>query len=165
MRTTCVATRLEGGHANNALAQLARANVNCRILPGHSKEEVRLALIRILADPGVQVRYVADDGQVSDRAPDAQTLPPSALVAEVGKPLQDAVHATWPGLAVVPFMNASATDGIYTRAAGIPTFGVAGLAVDTEEMRAHGRDERVGVATFYADNAFYYRYLKAISSP
>jgi acetylornithine deacetylase/succinyl-diaminopimelate desuccinylase-like protein len=165
MRTTCVPTRLEGGHANNALPQQARANVNCRILPGHSKEEVRLVLLSILADPGVQVRYVADDGQVSDQAPDEKTLPPSALVAEVGKPLQSAVNATWPGLPVVPFMDASATDGIYTRAAGMPTFGVAGLAVDTEEMRAHGRDERLGVATFYADNAFYYRYLKAISSP
>jgi acetylornithine deacetylase/succinyl-diaminopimelate desuccinylase-like protein len=163
LRTTCVATRIEGGHANNALPQLAQANVNCRILPGHSKEEVRLALSAIVADPSVTVRYVADDGQVSERAPQEAGLAPSPLLPEVGKPLQDAVHEVWPGLAVVPFMNAGATDGIYTRAAGMPTFGVAGLAVDMDDVRAHGRDERVGVATFYADNAFYYRYLKSIT--
>jgi acetylornithine deacetylase/succinyl-diaminopimelate desuccinylase-like protein len=165
MRTTCVATRLEGGHANNALPQLAQANLNCRILPGHSKEEVRLSLIRILDDPSITVRYVADDGQITDQAPQGKSVAPSPLLPEVGQPLQSAVSAVWPKLTVVPFMNASATDGVYTRAAGLPTFGVAGLAVDRDEMRAHGRDERLGVQAFYAGNAFYYRYLKSISSP
>jgi acetylornithine deacetylase/succinyl-diaminopimelate desuccinylase-like protein len=165
MRTTCVATRLDAGHANNALPQLARANVNCRILPGHSKEEVRRALRAILDDAAIEVRYVADDGQVAARAPEVKSLPPSPLVAEVRQPLEAAVQAVWPALPVVAFMNAGATDGIYTRAAGMPTFGVAGLAVDSDQMRAHGRDERVGVATFYADNAFYYRYLKSITAP
>jgi acetylornithine deacetylase/succinyl-diaminopimelate desuccinylase-like protein len=165
MRTTCVATRLEGGHANNALPQRAQAVINCRILPGHSKEEVRAQLIRVLADPGVVVRYVADDGQISDQAPDQRALPPSALVPEVGRPLQSAVHAIWPNLTVVPFMNTGATDGIYTRAAGLPTYGVAGIAIDRDDVRAHGRDERVAVASFYNGNAFYYRYLKAITTP
>jgi acetylornithine deacetylase/succinyl-diaminopimelate desuccinylase-like protein len=165
MRTTCVATRLEGGHANNALPQRAQAVINCRILPGHSKEEVRAQLIRVLADPGVVVRYVADDGQVSDQAPDQRALPPSALVPEVGRPLESAVHAIWPNLTVVPFMNTGATDGIYTRAAGLPTYGLAGIAIDRDDVRAHGRDERVAVASFYNGNAFYYRYLKAITTP
>ena len=163
MRTTCVATRLEGGHANNALPQRAQAMVNCRILPGHSKEEVRQELIRVLNDEAIAVRYVADDGAVSDTAPGQRSLPPSPLLPQVLEPLERTVASTWPGLPVVPFMNASATDGIYTRAAGLPTYGVAGIAVDRDDMHAHGRDERVRVASFYTGNEFFYRYLKAIT--
>jgi acetylornithine deacetylase/succinyl-diaminopimelate desuccinylase-like protein len=163
MRTTCVATRLEGGHANNALPQRAQALVNCRILPGHSKEEVRQELIRVLSDDGIAVRYVADDGAVSDTAPGQRSLPPSPLLPQVLEPLERTVASTWPGLPVVPFMNASATDGIYTRAAGLPTYGVAGIVVDRDDMHAHGRDERVRVAAFYTGNGFFYRYLKAIT--
>jgi acetylornithine deacetylase/succinyl-diaminopimelate desuccinylase-like protein len=165
MRTTCVATRLEGGHANNALPQRAQAVVNCRILPGHSKEEVRQDLIRLLNDPGITVRYVADDGTVTDQAPDQRALAPSPLLPQVVKPLESTVAALWPGLPIVPFMNASATDGIYTRGAGLPTYGVAGIAVDADDMHAHGRDERVRVAAFYKGNQFFYRYLSAITAP
>jgi acetylornithine deacetylase/succinyl-diaminopimelate desuccinylase-like protein len=164
MHTTCVATRLEGGHANNALPQRAQAVVNCRIVPGHSKEEVRRELIRVLSDPGITVRYVADDGTVTDQAPDQRALPPSPLLPQVVKPLESTVAALWPGLPVVPFMNASATDGVYTRGAGLPTYGVAGIAVDADDMHAHGRDERVRVAAFYKGNQFFYRYLKAVTA-
>ena len=164
MRTTCVATRLEGGHANNALPQRARAVVNCRILPGHSKEEVRQDLVRVLNDPAITVRYVADDGAISDTAPEQRALPPSPLLPSMLEPLQSTVAAIWPGLPVVPFMNASATDGIYTRAAGLPTYGVAGIAVDRDDVRAHGRDERVRVTSFYRGNEFFYRYLKALTA-
>jgi acetylornithine deacetylase/succinyl-diaminopimelate desuccinylase-like protein len=164
MRTTCVATRLNGGHANNALPQRAEAVVNCRILPGHSKEEVRQELIRVVSDPGITVRYVADDGAVSDMAPDQRALQPSPLLPQVVKALERTVAAIWPGLPVVPFMNASATDGIYTRAAGLPTYGVAGIAVDRDDMRAHGRDERVRVAAFYQGNRFFYRFLRSLSA-
>src|SRR5215469_12834699 len=152
MRTTCVATRLEGGHANNALAQRAQAVVNCRILPGHSKEEVRKELMRVLNDPAITVRYVADDGAVSDRAPEQRALPPSPLLPQMLEPLERTVTAMWPGVPVVPFMNAGATDGIHTRAAGLPTYGVAGIAVDRDDVRAHGRDERLRVASFYRGN-------------
>jgi acetylornithine deacetylase/succinyl-diaminopimelate desuccinylase-like protein len=165
MRTTCVATRLEGGHANNALPQRAQALVNCRILPGHSKEEVRKELIRVLNDPAITVRYVADDGALSDTAPEQRTLPPSPLLPAVLEPLESTVAAIWPGLPVVPFMNAGSTDGIFTRAAGLPTYGVAGIAVDRGDIRAHGRDERVRVASFYQGNAFFYRYLKSLTAP
>jgi acetylornithine deacetylase/succinyl-diaminopimelate desuccinylase-like protein len=165
LRTTCVATRLEGGHANNALPQRAQAVVNCRILPGHSKEEVRQELIRVLNDPGITVRYVADDGSVTDKAPDQRALPPSPLLPQVVRPLESTVAALWPGLPVVPFMNVAATDGIYTRAAGLPTYGVAGIAVDRDDMHAHGRDERIRVAAFYKGNEFFYRYLKAVTAP
>jgi len=163
MRTTCVATRLEGGHANNALPQRAQANINCRILPGHSKEVVRQELIHVLNDDAIVVRYVANDGAVSDTAPTQRSLPPSPLLPQVLGPLQSTVAQIWPGLPVVPFMNASATDGIHTRAAGLPTFGVAGIAVDRDDMHAHGRDERVRVASFYTGNEFFYRYLKTIT--
>jgi acetylornithine deacetylase/succinyl-diaminopimelate desuccinylase-like protein len=164
MRTTCVATRLEGGHANNALPQRAVALVNCRILPGHSKEEVRQSLVQVLNDPAITVRYVADDGAISDAAPQQQAQPPSPLLPAVLGPLQSTVAAMWPGLPVVPFMNAGATDGIYTRAAGLPTYGVAGIAVDRDDMHAHGRDERVRMAAFYRGNEFFYRYLRALTA-
>ena len=165
MHTTCVATRLEGGHANNALPQRALANINCRILPGHSLEEVRRELIKVLADPELTVRYVADDGvHVFDTAPDRRGFAPPPLVPEVGKPLESLVAATWPKIKVVPFMDAGASDGVYTSAAGLPTYGVSGIAIDNGDERAHGRDERVGVASFYTGNEFFYRYLKAITA-
>jgi acetylornithine deacetylase/succinyl-diaminopimelate desuccinylase-like protein len=164
MRTTCVATRLEGGHANNALPQRAQAVVNCRILPGHSKEEVRQELMRVLNDPAITVRYVADDGAVSNTAPEQRAVPPSPLLPSMLEPLESTVAAIWPGLPVVPFMNASATDGIYTRAAGLPTYGVAGIAVDRDDVRAHGRDERVRITSFYRGNEFFYRYLKSLTA-
>ena len=164
MRTTCVATRLDGGHANNALPQRAVALINCRILPGHSKEEVRQTLIKVVDDPAVTVRYVADDFTISDTAPVQRAQSPSPLLPQVLGPLESTVASMWPGLPVVPFMNASATDGIFTRAAGLPTYGVAGIAVDRDDMHAHGRDERVRVAAFYRGNEFFYRYLKALTA-
>jgi len=165
LRTTCVATRLAGGHANNALPQLAQAVVNCRILPGHSKEEVRQELMRVSADPQLTVRFIADNGAVSERAPQARGQPPSPLLPEVMRPLESAVAATWPHLPVLPFMNAGATDGIYTRAAGMPTYGVAGIAIDRDDVRAHGRDERVAVGSFYTGNAFFWRFLTLLTAP
>jgi acetylornithine deacetylase/succinyl-diaminopimelate desuccinylase-like protein len=164
LRTTCVATRLEGGHANNALPQRATAVVNCRILPGHSQEEVRQDLIRVLNDPQIVVRYVADNGTVSDTASQRRGYPPPPLVPQVQKPLDTLVAATWPGVKVIPFMSAGASDGIYTSAAGLPTYMISGIAIDRDDVRMHGRDERVGVASFYTANGFFYRYLKAITS-
>ncbi|HEY1874180.1 MAG TPA: M20/M25/M40 family metallo-hydrolase, partial [Steroidobacteraceae bacterium] len=164
MRTTCVATRLDGGHANNALPQRAQAVVNCRILPGHSPEEVRGELIRIIGDPQITVRYVTDTGAVVDIAPERRGFPPPPLVPEVRQPLEAVVAATWPGIPVIPVMSAGASDAVHTSAAGMPTYGVSGIAVDRDDVRAHGRDERVGVASFYTGNHFFYRYLKAITA-
>jgi acetylornithine deacetylase/succinyl-diaminopimelate desuccinylase-like protein len=164
MRTNCVATRLEGGHANNALPQRATANVNCRILPGHSLEEVRQQLIKVIADPEVTVRYVADDGSVKEQTPDRKSLAPPPLKPEVVKPLEQVVAQMWPGMPVVPYMDAGASDAIYTAAVGIPTYGITGIAIDVDDVRAHGRDERVGVASFYKGNEFFYRYVKALTS-
>ena len=164
LRTTCVATRLFAGHANNALPQLAQANVNCRILPGHSKEEIRQALIRIFNDSKVTVRYVDDAGKVSDNAPDAQALPPAPLREDVMTQLEKVGAAFWPGTPLIPTMAAGASDGVLTNAAGMPTYAVSGVAIDTSDFRAHGRDERVRVESFYQGVDFFYRYLTALTS-
>lgn len=164
IRTNCVATRLSGGHANNALPQRAEAVVNCRILPGHSPEEVRQQLIQVIADAEVAVRYIAFDGAVEDKAPDRGGVLPPPLNPQVLEPLESQVNAMWPGLAVIPHMGAGASDAIYTSAAGIPTYGISGIAIDADDVRAHGRDERVGLQSFYTGNVFFYRYMKALTS-
>ena len=164
MRTTFVATRLDAGHANNALPQRATANVNCRILPGHSREEIRQTLVKILADPKITVRYVSNDGSVLDKAPEQTSLPPVVLRPEVMKPLEEVAASMWPGVPVVPSMSTGASDGVYTNAAGMPTYGISGIAIDTNDVRAHGKDERLRVESFYQGLDFYYRYLKALTS-
>jgi acetylornithine deacetylase/succinyl-diaminopimelate desuccinylase-like protein len=164
MRTTCVATRLSGGHANNALPQRAEAVINCRILPGHSQEQVRQDLIRILDDPKITVRYVADNGQVLDKASDRSGYPPPPFVPEVQQPLQTVVAAMWPGLKVIPAMDAGASDSIYTESVGLPSYGVSGISIDADRIRMHGRDECVAQASFYKGVEFFYRYLKSITT-
>ncbi len=156
--TTCVATRLDGGHANNALPQMARANVNCRILPGHSIDEVRENLIKVLDDPEIIVTALSDAGSA------AHSNPPSPLRPDVMKALERVSAELWPGVPIVPVMEAGATDGVYTRAAGIPTYGISGIFNDINDDRSHGRDERVPIASFYEGVEFYYRLVKAVSS-
>jgi len=163
MRTTCVATRLSGGHANNALPQMAQANVNCRILPGHSPEEIRQKLIAIFADPAVRVRYVDNSGNVVDRAPGNTAFPPILPKAGILRPLEEAAAELWPGVPVIPDMETGASDSIYTIAAGIPTYGVNGVAIDQDDVRAHGKDERVQAESFYNGVEFYYRFLKILT--
>jgi acetylornithine deacetylase/succinyl-diaminopimelate desuccinylase-like protein len=163
MRTTCVATRLDAGHANNALPQRARANVNCRILPGHSREEVRQALTRILNDPKIEVSY-ANSGRALDSDPDSRGLPPVELRADVMEPLERLSAQMWPGTPLVPTMATGASDSFYTNAAGLPSYGVSGVAIDMDDVRAHGRDERLRIESFDRGVDFYYRYLKALTS-
>jgi len=164
MRTTCVPTRLSGGHANNALPQTAQALVNCRILPGHSLREVQQDLIRVLNDQKVTVQYVDNAGDVSDTAPDRKQLPPAALKPEVMQPLEALVNKMWPGTPVIPTMATGASDGVYTNAAGMPTYGISGIALETNDVRAHGKDERLPVDSFYRGVEFYYEFIKALSS-
>ncbi|HEV2233539.1 MAG TPA: M20/M25/M40 family metallo-hydrolase [Terriglobia bacterium] len=164
VHTTCVATRLDAGHANNALPQTALANVNCRILPGHTREETRQTLIHIFNDPKVSVKYVNNQGEVMDRAPDQQALPPVILRPDVMKPLDRTAAAMWPGIPVIPTMATGASDGVYTNAAGMPTYGICGVAIDMNDVRAHGKDERLRVESFYQGVDFYYRFLKALTS-
>jgi acetylornithine deacetylase/succinyl-diaminopimelate desuccinylase-like protein len=164
MHTTCVATRLSAGHANNALPQRAEANVNCRILPGHSAEEVRQELIRVFADSKIAVRYVDNSGSVHDRAPDRKSFQPPPLRRDVFAPLEQITSQMWPGTPVIPEMSTGASDGVYTTSAGLPTYGISGIAIDRDDIRAHGRDERLGIESYYKGVDFYYRYLKAITS-
>jgi acetylornithine deacetylase/succinyl-diaminopimelate desuccinylase-like protein len=163
IHTTCVATRFNAGHANNALPQRAEANVNCRILPGHSAEEVRQELIKVFADPKITVRYANNFG-VSDTAPDRKSFPPPPLRQDVFVPLGKITSEMWPGTPVIPDMATGASDGIYTMSVGLPTYGIAGIAIDRDDIRAHGRDERLGVESFYKGVDFYYRFLKAVTS-
>jgi acetylornithine deacetylase/succinyl-diaminopimelate desuccinylase-like protein len=163
-RTTCVATRLDAGHANNALPQRAEAVVNCRILPGHSPEEVRQRLVQVLADPAITVNYLASDATLHDVAPAERGFAPPPLLPEVMTPLDQLVTQTWPGLVVIPSMSAGASDATHTSAAGLPTYTFSPLTVDPNDDREHGRDERIGVASFYQANEFFYRYLRAVTA-
>ncbi len=163
-RTTCIATRLSGGHANNALPQTAMATVNCRILPGHSPEEVRSELIRVLADQRLTVRYIDWTGKVVDKAPLEVSFLPPPLHPDLMQALTKLVREFWPGLEVLPNMSVGATDAVYTSAAGLPTYVVTGVMVDRDDDRSHGKDERLRVASFYQGNEFFYRLIKEVSA-
>jgi acetylornithine deacetylase/succinyl-diaminopimelate desuccinylase-like protein len=154
LRTTCVATLLEAGHAENALPQTARAVVNCRILPGDSPAEVRATLVRVLDDSRISLIALAD----------AVASPPSTLHPEIIDVIERVTQRMWPGVAVIPIMSTGATDGLYLRNAGIPTYGVSGFFEEESDTRAHGRDERLGVRQFYEGREFLYRLVKAFSS-
>ncbi|MDP9338679.1 MAG: M20/M25/M40 family metallo-hydrolase [Acidobacteriota bacterium] len=163
LRTTCVATLLSGGHAHNALPQMARANVNCRIFPGENPEEVRKTLERVTADPKVTVTLVPQLGSDGNPVP-AVTVPPSALLPEVVKAMEKTIGEKWPGVPLVATMSAGASDGKFTRIAGIPTFGIACMFFELGDNRAHGKDERIEVQDFYDGVDFNYRLIHAISS-
>jgi acetylornithine deacetylase/succinyl-diaminopimelate desuccinylase-like protein len=157
-RTTCVATMLEGGHARNALPGSATANVNCRLLPGHTADETRSALVEALKDPQVSVTPIVSRGAGSE------ATKPSPLRPDVMGPLEKVSAELWPGVPVVPQMDPGASDNSILRAHGTPAYGVVGVFTDVEDDRSHGKDERIRVASFYAGVDFYYRFLKALSS-
>ena len=159
VRTTCVATRLDGGHANNALPGMARANVNCRILPGHSSDEIQATLVKVLDDSRIVVSRAT--GLAGSGLPN----PPSPLRPDLMSALEKVTNEMWPGVPIVPVMDAGASDGAVSRAAGFPTYGLPGLFMDVDDDRSHGRDERVRVASFYDGVDFYYRLVKALSTP
>lgn len=153
LRTTCVATRLEGGHADNALPQQAAATVNCRMLPDERPEQVVETVRRVVADTAVQMTVVSE----------AVPSPPSPLVPEVLEPVDSITAAMWPGAAVVPSMETGATDGLFLRNAGIPVYGVSGVALDADDIRAHGQDERIRVDAFYRGLEFTTRLVRALA--
>jgi len=157
MHTTCVATRLSGGHANNALPQTAQANVNCRILPGHPPEQIRQELEKVFADPKVEVQTV---GNAANRV----SYAPPPLRPEVINSLEKVTAEMWPGTPVVPSMSTGASDGVYTNAAGLPTYAISGESLERSDIRAHGKDERVPVTSFDRAVEFYYRFLKLVTA-
>ncbi len=154
LRTTCVATQIEGGHAKNALPQLAAANVNCRVLPEDSIDDVTGALRSVIADDQVKLTI---DGEVHQS-------PPSPMREDVLSSISRVTNTLWPGVAAVPMMVMGATDGLYLRAAGIPTYGVQGFFFDRDDIRFHGRDERMKVQSFYEGQTFLYELVKALTS-
>jgi acetylornithine deacetylase/succinyl-diaminopimelate desuccinylase-like protein len=163
IHTTCVATRLNGGHANNALPQTAQANVNCRVLPGHSLEEIRLDLEKVVADPKIKVQFRDISDALVDRAPDQRGLDPPPPRKEVFGPLNRVVGEMWPGTPVIIDMATGASDGKYTNAAGMPAYAVSGVGYDWDDIRAHGKDERERVDWFLGGVDFYYRFLKGVT--
>ena len=163
LRTTCVATMLDAGHAPNALPQRAQANVNCRIFPGHTPAEIRSKLVDVFADPEVKVQLLDSARQPSDAGLTELSVAPPPLNAEVFGALRTVVTEMWPGLPIVPEMETGATDSKYTMAAGIPSYGFCGMGIDEDDSRAHGRDERLGVESYYVGVEFQYRYLKALT--
>ena len=163
LHTTCVATMLTGGHAPNALPQMARANVNCRIFPGEDPEGVRKTLENLAADPKVAVTivpYKDDKGNVIPTVP----VPPSPLLPEVVRAEEKTVQSFWPNLPVVSTMSTGATDGRFLRVAGIPTYGIACMFFELHDNRAHGKDERVSVRDFYEGVEVAYQLVKNLSS-
>jgi acetylornithine deacetylase/succinyl-diaminopimelate desuccinylase-like protein len=152
MRTSCVATMLSGGHAPNALPQRATANVNCRILPEESTEEVRQRLIAAIGDTGVKVTI----GQ-----PAAES-PTSPLTPDLLRAIEETTKEVWPGMPVVPTMSTGATDGRILRSAGIPTYGVSGLFY--KAPNAHGMNEKIEAQAFYDGLEFMYRLVRKVSA-
>jgi acetylornithine deacetylase/succinyl-diaminopimelate desuccinylase-like protein len=153
MRTTCVATKLLGGHATNALPQMASANVNCRILPGISPAAVKAKLVEVLADSKISVAFVDE----------AHPSKPSPLRPDVMSLVESLTKQLYPGAVVVPVMSTGATDGLYLRNGEIPTYGVDGTFGDMDDVRAHGKDERVGVKQYFEGLEFQYRLIKALA--
>lgn len=164
MRTTCVATMLSGGHAPNALPQSAEANVNCRIFPGHSQEEIRLQLVQLFNDPKLSVRYRSDTRELSDHGSDRKAMVPPPLRTDVMTSLRKVAAKLWPGAPVIPNMETGSSDSIYTMSAGIPSYGISGIAIDRDDIRAHGKDERVKADSYYAAVEFYYLFLKSLTT-
>ncbi|MEP6764671.1 MAG: M20/M25/M40 family metallo-hydrolase [Gemmatimonadaceae bacterium] len=157
LRTTCVATRLAGGHAYNALPQSATANVNCRVEPTSTYEYVKSTLEKVVGDTGVKISFMGakPTGLVG--------APPSAVPPELLGAITTVTKKMWGNIPVVPVMSTGATDGKYLRAVGIPTFGVSGLMYEGEERNMHGRDEKIRVKSYYDGLAFLDQLVRALA--
>ena len=160
--TTCVATRLAAGHANNALPQTATANVNCRILPGHAPEAVRQELLRVFQEPKLEVRFFDDFGKLHDTAESKHGFAAPVVRPELMRAVETVAAGLWPGTPVIPVMDPSASDAAMAAPYGIPVYAVSGDSQEADDGRAHGQDERVGVAAFDRGVDFYYRFLKTL---
>lgn len=155
LRTTCVATMLEGGHALNALPQLAAATVNCRVMPDDSVDFVKSSLEKLFQDPEVKISVLGD----------VHISPVSPMREDLLKAIKKHTDSQWPNVATIPMMVMGGTDGRYLRAEGIPTYGVQGIFMERDDFRAHGRDERLPVKSFYEGQQFLYSLVKELSAP
>ncbi len=153
LRTTCVATMLSGGHAENALPQVAKANINCRMHPDDSLENVLAVLTTVVADPMVSISATYT----------SVVSPRSQLRQDVMEVLEGLTAAKWPGVMVTPVMSTGASDSKYIRAAGVPVFGISGMFTDIDDNRAHGKDERLGVKEYFEGVEFTYNLMKSLA--
>jgi acetylornithine deacetylase/succinyl-diaminopimelate desuccinylase-like protein len=151
LRTTCVATMLSAGHATNALPQRARANINCRIFPGTSREEILAQLVKLADDPAVAVSIPEVRGPIANPAP---------LTPKILRPIETVAHQLWPGVPIVPALEPGASDAQFLNPAGIPTYGVTGLFTDPDGGYVHGLNERIRVRSVYEGRIFLYRLVK-----
>ncbi len=142
---------IDGGHARNALAQHVEVNVNCRIVPGPSIEDIRSAIVTALADPSVEV---------TTNSPPPPPPVPTPLTREIMAPIETVAARLWPGTPVIPALSTGATDGRFLTAAGIPTYGVTGMFVDPDGNGVHGLNERERVRTLYKSRDFLYQLIK-----
>jgi acetylornithine deacetylase/succinyl-diaminopimelate desuccinylase-like protein len=149
LHTTCVATKIEGGHAENALPQRARAMIQCRMLPDDTQASVQAILVKTLADPAIKLSVI------TPAAPGPESVPTPAIMSKVAA----VVGSMWPNVPVVPDMDTGASDSKFTRGAVIPSFGITGLFTDIDDNRTHGRDERIPIDGFYQDVEFSYRMM------
>jgi acetylornithine deacetylase/succinyl-diaminopimelate desuccinylase-like protein len=153
LRTTCAATQIEGGHAQNALPQRAKAVLNCRILPQEDPEKVLAQIKQAVSDPQVEIGWATLD---------PKPYPPSPMNKQLFDVVEKVVLEKWPDVKVTPFMDLGASDGKFLRGAGIPTYGVAGVFIEDGDVRSHGKDERIGVQEFYDGVDFYNSFMKAL---
>ena len=152
LRTTCVATLISGGHAENALPQRARSTMQCRMMPGDSADNVRSILVATINDPKISVTM--------DAPPIVS--PESPPTPQIMEKINSVAHSMWPKVLLVPTMATGFSDDRQTRNAGIDSYDVSGIWMDSDENRAHGRDERVGVQSFDESVEFTYRLMKAM---
>jgi acetylornithine deacetylase/succinyl-diaminopimelate desuccinylase-like protein len=157
LRTTCVATMVQAGHAENALPQSAKATVNCRILPAQKPTDIEETLQQVLSDSQISITPV--------RGLEFAQSPPSPLRPDVVEAVKAVTSAMWPGVPVVPIISPGASDGTHLRRAGIPTYGISGIADDYDDIRAHGRDERIAATALYEAREFLYRLVTTLSAP
>jgi acetylornithine deacetylase/succinyl-diaminopimelate desuccinylase-like protein len=155
LRTTCVATMLSAGHATNALPQRAKANINCRIFPGVSRETILAQLVKIADDSAVTVSIPEIRGPLAN---------PSPLTPRILKPVEIVAHEMWPGVPIVPALEPGASDAQFLNPAGIPTYGISGIFVDPDGGGIHGLNERVRVRSVYEGRTFLYRLVKLYAS-
>jgi acetylornithine deacetylase/succinyl-diaminopimelate desuccinylase-like protein len=153
LRTTCTATQIEGGHAQNALPQRARATLQCRIIPGESQDSVRDTLVRVLDDPTIKISLITA----------ATPSPESPVSGNILPTVERVAHQLWPTVVILPQMGAGASDSKYTRLVGMPSYGIDGMFDDLDDARAHGRDERIGVSAFEQEVDFTYRLMREVS--
>jgi acetylornithine deacetylase/succinyl-diaminopimelate desuccinylase-like protein len=155
MRTTCVATMVKGGEAENALPREVSAIVNCRMLPGTNPADVQATLENLAANAEIKFTSVYD----------AIPSPASVLPGGLQETIETLAETFWPGVPMIPEMATGATDGLFLRNAGMPVFGVAGWFMRSADIRAHGLDEKIGIAEFHQGTEFWYQMLKVLSQP